>query len=75
MTPIYDKVIDGPSAWTPASTGGKEGLVKIFSARHLEAIDSLLRNTRGIDMENIRQTDFRRCRSCDAVSDGNSGTR
>jgi hypothetical protein len=58
MTPIYSKTIDGPSAWTPASLGGKEGLVWTLTSKHLDAIDELLRKTNPLKMEEIRRADF-----------------
>jgi hypothetical protein len=42
MPPIYSDHIDDASAWTPASLGGKEGLVRTLNGAQLEAIDQLL---------------------------------
>lgn len=58
MTPIYSKVIDGPGAWTPASLGGKEGLVWTLTAEHLGAIDDLLLKSRSRNLEEIKRGDF-----------------
>lgn len=58
MTPLYHDRIDAPSAWTPASLGGKEGLVHTLAARHLAAIDRLLASVRELDAEQITRRDF-----------------
>ena len=58
MTPIYSRIIEGPSAWTPASLGGKEGLVHQLDASHLAALDSLLVKTRSKMLEDLRREDF-----------------
>ncbi len=58
MTPIHQARIEGPSAWTPASIGGKEGLVRTLTAAQIAAIDELLRATRHLRMEDIRLSEF-----------------
>ena len=58
MTPIFKQKIDAPSAWTPASVGGKEGMVKTLDKKHLDAIDRLLASVKGIETEKITRSDF-----------------
>jgi hypothetical protein len=58
MTPIYRDEIKGPSAWTPQSVGGKEGLVRTLSDKNLTAIDDLLHATRGLQRDDITREDF-----------------
>jgi hypothetical protein len=59
MTPIYRKIIDDASAWTPASLEGKEGLVKTLDKKQLDAVDRLLVAAKGIEKtEEITRKDF-----------------
>ena len=45
MTAILREIIDHPSAWTPASVGGKAGLERPLGPAHFDAIDALLAKT------------------------------
>ena len=58
MTPIYPDRIQGPSAWTAASIGGKEGLVRTLDAAQLRAVNDLLARNRSKKMEAITRADF-----------------
>jgi hypothetical protein len=58
VTPIYSQLIAGPSAWTPGSLGGKEGLVHQLNARHLAALDSLLAKSQAKTLEELAAADF-----------------
>lgn len=58
MTPLYGRRIDGPSAWTAASVGGKEGLVRELGKKQLDAVHRLLGATRAIDTVEITRKDF-----------------
>ncbi len=58
MTPIYSQHIEAPSAWTPGSLGGKEGLVLQLDTRHLAALDALLAETHGKKVEELTRADF-----------------
>ena len=58
MTPLYLKKIDAPSAWTPRSLGGKEGLVRTLERKHLDAVDRLLVSVKGLKTEEIERKDF-----------------
>jgi hypothetical protein len=58
MTPIYARIIEGPCAWTPASLGGKDGLVHEIGGRHLAAFDTLLDKTRRIRLQDLTRADF-----------------
>ena len=58
MTPIYQSEITHPSAWTPASLGGKEGLVLQLTPDHLKAIDELLARLKGMETTTITREDF-----------------
>ena len=51
MTPIYQSEITHPSAWTPASLGGKEGLVLQLTPDHLKAIDLTATHNELIEIE------------------------
>ena len=57
MTPIYRKKIDAPSAWTPNSLGGKEGLVRTLDKKHLDAVDRLLVSVKRLKTEEITRKD------------------
>lgn len=58
MTPVHSRMIDAPSAWTPASLGGKEGLVRTLTRRQLDAVDQLLVSTRAIETVRITRQNF-----------------
>lgn len=58
MTPIFSQLIEGPSAWTPRSLGGKEGLVHQLDAKHLAAFDALLGKMRSKKVESLTHADF-----------------
>ena len=58
LTPIHEGRIDGPGAWTPASIGGKEGLVHALAHEQLAAIDELLASTHHLAMEEITRAHF-----------------
>jgi hypothetical protein len=58
VTPIYSRLIEGPSAWTPGSLGGKEGLVHQLDANHLATLDSLLVKTRSKILDDLTREDF-----------------
>jgi hypothetical protein len=58
VTPIHSRRIEGPSAWTPGSLGGKEGLVRQLDARHLTALDTLLAKTQNRNLEDLTRADF-----------------
>ena len=58
MTNIHRQPIDHPSAWTRASTGGKEGLMFRLKPEHLEAFDALLARTRQLKPQDVTRADF-----------------
>lgn len=58
MPPIYSDHINDASAWTPASLGGKEGLVRTLEGAQLTAIDQLLAALKGTPTEAITRQDF-----------------
>lgn len=57
-TPIFDRPIDHPSAWTNAGIGGKAGLLIHFEDAHLRAIDELAGQCQEMETTNIRRRDF-----------------
>ena len=58
MTPLHLKKIGAPSAWTPLTLRGKEGLVRELDKKHLDAVDRLLVSVKTLKTENIRRQDF-----------------
>jgi hypothetical protein len=58
MTPLFLDKIVAPSAWTPKSIGGKEGLVRTLDRKHLDAIDRLLASLKSRKTEEITRKDF-----------------
>jgi hypothetical protein len=58
MTPVFQREITHPSAWTPASIGSKEGLVHTLGSIQLAAIDEVLEKIKNISTTKIRRHDF-----------------
>jgi hypothetical protein len=58
MTEIYPGVIEHPSAWTAASIGGKEGLVRRLAAPELAALAGLAARHRGRPVPEITREGF-----------------
>ncbi|MFO1313243.1 MAG: TauD/TfdA family dioxygenase [Burkholderiales bacterium] len=58
MTPICDRIIDHPSAWTPATIGSKEGLKHWLTEEELAAIEVLLERTRHMKPQEVTRADF-----------------
>jgi TfdA family taurine catabolism dioxygenase TauD len=57
-TPIYRDIVDSSLAWTPATLGGKAGLVQQLSAAELQAVDETLRRTRYLAPHAVTRQDF-----------------
>ena len=58
MTPICDRIIDHPSAWTPATIGNKDGLKHHLTEEELAAIEVLLERTRHKRPQEVTRADF-----------------
>ena len=58
MLGICNQIVEHPSAWTRASTGGKAGFTHRLSAQHLSAIDTLLGRTKHRHFQDITRADF-----------------
>jgi hypothetical protein len=58
MTPICDRIVDHPSAWTPATIGDKSGLELAMSEQELAAVETLLERTRGQRPQDVTRADF-----------------
>ena len=58
MTPVCTHVVDHPSAWTPATLGGKDGLKLALSDEELDAIETLLARTRHKRPQEATRADF-----------------
>lgn len=46
ITPVFDRRIDHPSAWTLSDVGGKEAFVHRIGREHVEALDEILARTK-----------------------------
>lgn len=58
MTPVHDKLIDHPSAWTSRELGGKQALMLRLDAAQLDAIDVLLQRTRHRQPQDVTREEF-----------------
>jgi hypothetical protein len=57
-TPVYEKSIDHPAAWTAATLGGKENLVYKLRPAHLSAIDELLKKTSHLAPQKVSRREW-----------------
>lgn len=58
MTYVHREHIDHPSAWTPPSIGGKQGLVYRLAPGHLDALDAILAATARIEPLDVTRDQF-----------------
>lgn len=57
MTPIHDRVIAHPAAWTAAQLGGKAALTRHLDADELAAFDALIARTRAQHPQDLERDD------------------
>jgi len=58
MTPIFDRIIEHPSAWTSKELGGKERLIRRLTNEQVDAIELLLRQTAHLKPQQVTRADF-----------------
>lgn len=58
MNEPYRRLIDFPSAWTPAQIGGRKGALYGMAPEHLDAIDELLGRTRHLAPQQVSREHF-----------------
>jgi hypothetical protein len=58
MTTIHRRRIDDRSAWTPATTNGRDGLTRHLDSTELAALEALLERTRPLDKFAIARRHF-----------------
>ncbi len=58
LTPVHNRLVDHPAAWTNWGVGGTDGLRLELGAAHLDAIDGLLEKLRRVPTQSIARRDF-----------------
>lgn len=59
LTPIREDRIDGPMAWTGSDITTKDELCFDLTAKHVEALESILSRTAGLDRDSLTLDDAR----------------